>query len=127
MKLCEHITMIYQNEIAFGNEPVFVSTPSFVDKYASAKMYVFMKKPLQAYKGDTIVEKTWIDCYSPKERYYVCEKCMHCVSGPLEENQKDKYVRDNDKKPCKEVIADKENVYIQDGFYGKFLIPIDKW
>ena len=30
MKLCEHIAGIYRNEIEHGNEPVFVSTPSYV-------------------------------------------------------------------------------------------------
>ena len=127
MKLCEHIAPIYQNEIALGNEPVLVSTPGFVDKGASAHIYVHMKNPIAHYDAPFIEYTTTTTPYFPHERMCFCSKCKHYLSGPFVAEQKEKFVRQKHHKICQEIIADRDNIYIQDGFYGKGLIPVDKW
>lgn len=128
MELCSHIVEIYKHEIIRGNEVVFVSAPDPDDKYSHAKLVIMFSKPLDNYSIPNVNEESFIDTHYPQERYYICSKCAHVISGPIEANQVDKYVRDlKFNKPKKEIIAYRDNVYVEDNFYGKFLIPIDKW
>ena len=128
MKLCEHIVPIYQNEIKKGNEPLLVIVPSPDDMYASIRLGVLFKKPLGKYLFPLIEETTRFSVHFPNERYFLCQVCKCMISGPIEENQKQgRYERSTFDSPRKEVVAAKDNVYVDDGFYEKFVIPIDKW
>lgn len=73
MKLCDHILSIYRNEIENGNQPLYISTPKYVDKNATAEIYVIMKHKLQNYSLDGIQEYRYTDYRFPQERYFsVC-------------------------------------------------------
>lgn len=127
MKLCEHIAQIYRNEIEHGNEPLFVYTPNYVQKNAIAKMYVIMKNKLQNYCIEGVEEEFVIDYHFPFERYYYCTECMQGISGPVEENQKIWYKYSRFDKTSEKVVATRDNVYIEDGFYGMDLVPTKKF
>ena len=126
MKLCEHLAPLYQNEIRCHNRPLFVSTPSFVDPSASAAMYVHMEKRLQEYTGDGIRCESFNDYHFPAERYYVCEACRQCLSGPAEDGQRDAFSLSQFDLPHEKVIATRDNIDIEDGVYGKFMVPTVK-
>jgi hypothetical protein len=79
MKLCEHIVSIYSCEIKHGNQPLYVSTPKYVDKYATARIYVIMKNKLQNYNLDGIEE--YCDPVSEGGRFSSpCIPCRSCGS-----------------------------------------------
>ena len=123
MKLCDHIAGIYRNEIEHGNEPLFVSTPSYVQKAATAKVYIIMKNKLQYYDIEGIDEKYETDYHFPSERYYCCTSCMQIISGPVEEEQMEWFRYSKLDKVNEKVVATKDNIYIEDGFYGMSLVP----
>ncbi|MBR6709829.1 MAG: hypothetical protein IKL84_09175 [Clostridia bacterium] len=127
MKLCEHIAEIYRNEIKHGNRPIYVSTPQYVDRHASAKLYVIMKKRLQDYHASGIEERHYTDYHFPRERFFCCTACGHCISGPLDENQSDWFEDTAAKQPHDKVHATDSNIYsniyIEEGVYGKHMIP----
>ncbi len=124
MKLCEHIALLYRNEINRGNEPLYISTPSCVDKSATANIYVIMKNKLQDYQIDGIEEHFYLDYHFPRERYYGCSLCNHYISGPMEENQTNWFKYSHFDTPNSKIIATKNNIYIEDGVYGKSMIPL---
>ena len=128
MKLCDHIVPIYQNEIQKGNAPELVVVPSPKDSCASAKLAVLFANPLGVYpEQKELEEKTFVSPHSPHERYYQCNVCGCMISGPIREGQNCKYKRRSDQAVQKEVVATKDNVYVEDGFYEKFVVPVDKW
>ncbi|MBE6552930.1 MAG: hypothetical protein E7666_01150 [Ruminococcaceae bacterium] len=127
MKLCDHVVLAYQEEIKAGNEPVFIVAPSPEDKYAHIKLCVIFKKPLQMHKLPNIEEVIWRDTWSPCTRGYMCRNCECMVDAPIDPPRLGLYERDPHAIPNKEIVAAKDNVYVEDGFYGKFLVPIDKW
>lgn len=122
MKLCDHIAGIYRNEIEHGNEPVFVSTPSYVGN-GLANIYVHMKNKLQNYDIEGIEERFYKDYHFPLERYFCCTSCMQVISGPVEEGQMEWFRYSKFDKVNEKVVATKDNIYIKDGFYGMSLVP----
>lgn len=122
MKLCEHIAGIYRNEIEHGNEPVFVSTPSYVGN-GLTEIYVIMKNKLQHYDIEGVEECFYRDYHFPSERYYRCAACEQCISGPTEEGQREWFRYSKFDKVSEKVVATKDNIYIEDGFYGMSLVP----
>ena len=124
MKLCEHIALLYRNEIEHGNEPLYVSTPSFVDESATANLFVIMKNRLQDYKIDGIEEHFYLDYHFPRERYYGCILCGHYLSGPFEENQTDWFKYSRFDITNSKIRATRNNIYREEGIYGKSMVPI---
>lgn len=123
MKLCEHIVSIYCCEIKHGNQPLYVSTPKYVDNYATASIYVVMKNRLQTYNLDGIEEYRYMDYHFPKERYFGCKKCGHYISGPMDEKQPNWYKSPDSNLVNEHVIATADNVFIEEGVYGKQMVP----
>lgn len=123
MKLCDHILSIYRNEIEHGNQPLYISTPKYVDKNATAEIYVIMKHKLQNYSLDGIQEYRYTDYRFPQERYFGCPVCGHYISGPLDEKQLCWFDHSDSDLPNDKVIATSENIYIEDGVYGKQMVP----
>ncbi len=126
MKLCEHLAPLYQNEMRHHNRPLFVSTPHYVDPAASAKIYVNMENKLQSYKADGIQSGIITDYHFPAERYYVCVACRQYLSGPVEDDQREKFAHSQFDLPNDKIIATKDNIYIEDGFFAKFIVPVEK-
>ena len=120
MKLCDHILSIYRNEIEHGNQPLYISTPKYVDKNATAEIYVIMKHKLQNYSLDGIQEYGYTDYRFPQERYFGCPVCGHYISGPLDEKQLCWVDHSDSEHPNDKVIATNENIY---GVYGKQMVP----
>lgn len=123
MKLCDHILSIYRNEIEHGNQPLYISTPKYVDKNATAEIYVIMKHKLQDYNLDGIQEYRYTDYRFPQERYFGCPVCGHYISGPLDEKQLCWFDHSDSEHPNDKVIATNENIYIANGVYGKQMVP----
>lgn len=123
MKLCKHIQKLYRNEIEHGNQPLYVSTPKYVDKNATAEIYVIMKYKLRNYNLDGIKEYRYTDYRFPHERYFGCSDCGHYISGPLNEDQSCWFKHSESDYPNDKVKATGENIYIEDGVYGKQMIP----
>ena len=123
MKLCEHILSVYSNEIKQGNLPLYVSTPKYVDKFATAEIYVIMKNRLQNYDLNVLQEYRYTDYHFPQERYYGCPICKHYISGPLEKKQDNWFKHSKFDTPNINVKADDDNIYIDDGIYGKSMVP----
>ena len=124
MKLCKHILSIYRSEIESGNRPLYVSTPKYVDKNATAELYVIMKNKLQNYNMDGIEEYNYIDYHFPKERFFGCVACGHYISGPLEEHPTDWFDNYDSSLQNDKVKATGDNIDIEDGVYGKQMIPV---
>ncbi len=124
MKLCDHILSIYRNEIENGNQPLYISTPKYVDKNATAEIYVILKHKLQNYSLDGIQEYRYTDYRFPQERYFGCSACGHYISGPLDEKQLCWFKYSDLDYPNDKVKATNENIYIEDGVYGKQMIPV---
>ena len=123
MHLCKHILSVYRNEIKQGNRPLYVSTPKYVDKSATAEIYVIMKNKLQSYDLNGLQEYRYTDYHFPRERYYGCPICKHYISGPLDENQSNWFKHSNFDIPNINVKANDDNIYIDDGVYGKNIVP----
>ena len=129
MKLCEHLVPLYQNEMQRGNRPLFVSTPELTQKYPhppAANIYVNMQNKLFDYELEGIQSGERNDCHYPPERYFYCERCRQYISGPVENDQKSRYEPSKFNLPNDKIIATKENIYIEDGFDGMFIVPIER-
>lgn len=126
MKLCEHLTPLYQNEMRHGNRPLFVSTPKYVDESATANIYVHMQNKLLQYEGNSVRSGTITDYHFPSERYYYCPICNHYLSGPLEDNQTNSFEHSKFDTPNDKIVATMENINIEDGFYAKFIVPVER-
>ena len=124
MKLCEHILPIYRNEIRHGNQPLYVSTPKFVDKFATAELYVVMNNKLQNYDLHGLQEYRYTDYHFPKEHYWGCPICGHYISGPLNENQSSWFEHSKLDIPNIGVRANDDNIYVEDGVYGMQMVPV---
>ena len=124
MKLCEHILQIYRNEIRHGNQPLYVSTPKFVDKFATAELYVVMNNKLQNYDLNGLQEYRYTDYHFPQEHYWGCPICGHYISGPLNENQRSWFEHSKLDIPNISVKASDDNVYVEDGVYGMQMVPV---
>ena len=123
MNLCKHILPVYRNEIKHGNRPLYVSTPKYVDTSATAEIYVTMKNKLQSYDLSELQEYRYTDYHFPRERYYGCPICKHYISGPLDENQNNWFKHSDFDIPNMHVTANDDNIYIDDGVYGKNIVP----
>ena len=124
MNLCEHIAGIYRNEIEHGNEPVFVSTPRPNNKWSTAAdIYVLMKNKLQNYDIEGIEELFGNDTHYPLERCYRCTVCNQYIGGPQKEGQRGWYEHSKYNKVNENVVATRENIYIEDSAHGSFMVP----
>ena len=129
MKLCEHLAPLYGNEMQHGNRPLFVSTPDLAQKYPHpplAEIYVNMQNKLLDYELEGIQCGIRNDCHYPSERYFYCAKCRHYISGPVENDQKSRYEHSKFSIPNDKIVATKDNIYIEDGFFGMFVVPVER-
>ena len=122
MKLCDHIAGIYRNEIEHGNEPVFVSTPSYVGN-GLANIYVHMKNKLHNYDIEGIEVVYLNDTHYPLERSYRCSACNQYICGPQKEGQRGWYEYSRFNKVNENVVATRENIYIEESARGSFMVP----
>ncbi len=123
LSLCEHILPIYQNELKSGNRPLFVSTPCYVDKHASAEIVIYMRQKMKEYSRDGLQKCEDSDHHFPRGCGYKCTACKQSLLGPLETDQQSWYAYDRWHEPNADILATEDGILIKAGARGQFMVP----
>ena len=108
MKLCKHLEPIYQREIKRNNHLVYLSRWG---KY----LIVHFKNKLDNYTFLPDVKfQIEKDHHFPFSEQYLCTKCHGSIWGPLEQDQKVRYRRDNFTVFTEKAVANLETIEVQD-------------
>lgn len=126
-RLCQHISEIYQQEIAKGN--ILTGVQVNYSTFLPAKHIVYFDHPLGEYPAEEMFLKKSVhklSRFDTPSLGYLCLKCGCFIVGPLAHNQQGWYESNKAMTGLSNIIATPQNIYWDFDKPSSFIYPVQR-